>query len=135
MSVEAVIQALIPVSAAPAAIAAIVADRIAMVELPQGTAYPALVWTPISGVPMYPIRAADGPQLKRSRVQFTLLAKDFTTLLNLRAAVGQAVNFKSGVIGGVTVVGIVLELDGPQAKDEESKVYMQTVDYMVIFYD
>lgn len=141
MSVEQVIEALVGVVAGVcvnSGIAAIVGGQVAMVELPQsdpGTAYPALVWTPFSGVAIYPINASSGPQLKRSRVQFSALARDPLVVVNLQAAVAAAVNFQRGVIGGVRVVSILHELDGPWSKDTPTRLFERPVDYMVTFYE
>lgn len=131
MSVEVVMRALLNVSG----ITSIVGANLAMIKLPQGAGYPALVWEPVSEVPEPPIDAEALGQMTRSRVQVTALARTAAAVVSLHAAVRSALEFSSGSIAGVQVVAVTREFAGPYDNDETAKVFSRPVDYMVLHYD
>lgn len=117
------------------AVTSIVADRIWPAQLPQGTAYPALVITHISTVPVPTIDAFSAFALMRGRVQVTLLANDYASLKALLDVVMQACNFQRGTFNGVRVVSTTRDLIGPDLRDDDRSVYVQSVDFIVIHYE
>lgn len=131
MSLPSVIQALIAVPA----ITSIVGPNCAMVQLPQQAGYPALVYEPMSGVPILPINASSGQQLVEARVTFTALARQLSDVEAIQTAVRAAIEYQRGMIGGTRVTSIVRILTGAFTSDVESKVFAQPVDYRFTFYE
>jgi len=118
---------------AASAVTAVVADRIWPAQLPQGTAYPAIVITHISTVPLPTLDAFSAFGLMRSRVQVTVLANDYATQKALLDAVQQACNFQRGTFNGVKVNSTTRDLIGPDLRDDDRSVYLQSVDFLVVF--
>ena len=131
MSIEAVFSSLLNVSG----ITTLVGANRAMVKLPQGATYPALVWTPISAVPEPPINAPAQSQLVRARVQVTALARTLAEVRQVQDAVRAAVEYQHGSIAGTDVVSITRELIGPYDSDETARMWSQPVDFLVLYYD
>jgi hypothetical protein len=130
MSAETVAAALLGV----AGVTSLLAQPPALIRLPQGATYPAVIYD-VTGSPVSPINAAAGAQLMQARVQVTVLSRDLTTLISIHAAVRAALEFKSGLVAGVRVVSILRELVGPGDEDQDAKVFMRPVDYAMLFYD
>jgi Protein of unknown function (DUF3168) len=114
-----------------AGVAALIAGRIYPGRLPQNTTMPALSYELVSSVDIAPITALAGGVLLRSRVQITGLAKSYGELKALLEAARKALLFQSGLIAGVRVLGITRELIGPDLRDDDLGLYLQSVDYMV----
>lgn len=112
-------------------VAALIAGRIYPGRLPQNTAMPALSYELVSGVDVSPINAQAGGVLLRSRVQVTGFAKNYSELKALLEAVRKALLFQSGLIAGVRVIGITRELIGPDLREDDLGLYLQSVDYLI----
>jgi Protein of unknown function (DUF3168) len=132
MRPEAVMFALLNASSA---ITALVGARISESRMVENDPYPALVLDLVSGNLIHPINAAQGPHLVQARVQVTALGKTVGDVKTLLEQVRLACEFQRGAIAGVTVVSIVRDLIGPDAKNDELGVYYQPHDYMVTFYE
>jgi hypothetical protein len=130
MSAEAVAAALLGVPSITSQLAQVPA----LIRLPQGASYPAVIYD-VTGGPVSPINAAAGAQLMHARIQVTVLARDLTALIAVHAAVRAALEFQSGVIGGARVVSVLRDLVGPGDEDQDAKVFMRPVDYTMFFYD
>lgn len=115
------------------AVTAIVGDRAYPVTLPQGCAWPALVLTNISTVPLQTLDAAAAYGLMRGRVQVTAMAATYSELKTLVAAVVAACNYQRGVIASVRVTSVVREFIGPDLRDDDRSVCTQSVDFVVTF--
>jgi hypothetical protein len=131
MKPEAVTSTLLNVGA----ITAIVGNRIALAQLPENSAYPALVYNVISDVPMPPINAQAGGTLVQCRMQITALARTLSDVKSILEAVRQAMNYRSGTIASTTVVSIVRVMATPYGKDDEASVFYQSADYMITYYE
>jgi hypothetical protein len=116
-------------------VTSMVADRIWPAQVPQGTAYPALVITHISTVPQPTVDAFAEFQLMRSRIQVTALANDYATQKTLLDLVQQACNFQRGIFNGVRVSSTTRDLIGPDLRDDDRSVYVQSVDFIVLFFE
>ena len=132
MSAEKVIHTLL---AAASPVTAIVAARIYPGELPQNTAMPALGISHISGHEHPALSAAGAFVLMQSRVEITILAKDYPTVKTLLAAVRAACNYQRGVISGVTVISVMRDTVGPDLRDSDLTIFSQTIDFMVTWQD
>lgn len=126
-------QALYALLAADAGIAARVASRIYPGQLPQGTLLPALVVEHVDSQPLPTIDAQAGFSLVQSRLQVTALAKTYTDQKAVLDAVRAALNYQRGVIAGVRVMHIVRDTVGPDLRDDDLQVYVQSMDFMVTF--
>ena len=117
-----------------AGVTALVSTRIAFAQLPQNTAYPALVYDVIDDVPVLPINAAAGPQLMRSRVQVTALAKTLAECAAIQVAVLAAMNLKSATYAGKVVSGSYEDIAGPRSRDNELGVWESPKDFIFYWY-
>jgi hypothetical protein len=117
---------------ASTALAALVGGRIYPGKLPQNTSMPAISYELISSNEILPITANAGGVLLRSRVSVTVLGKLYSDVKAVHEQVRKTVNFQSGLIAGVRVVGITRELIGPDTRDDDLSLYMQAVDYLLV---
>lgn len=115
-----------------AAVAALVGTKVYPGLIPQSTAMPAVSYELVSGVEILPINAQAGGVILRSRVQVSVLARTYAEVKIIQEAIRGALLFKSGLIAGVQVIAITRELIGSDERDDESGLYMQGVDYLLI---
>lgn len=132
MSAEQIITSVLK---ANTALAALVSNRIYPGELPQGCVLPAVGVSHISTVPVPRIDASAPYTLVQSRIEATVIAKDYVGLKTCVKAVRAAANYQRGVIETFTVVSIVRESLGPDMRDSDLGLYSQTVDFMVTWYE
>lgn len=132
MSLEAVVSGLLNASSS---LVALVGGRISMAVAPEDTAYPVLIWHPITGTPIEPINAFSGGQIMLSRVQVTAIADSPDVVRQIQVAVRAALEYQHGTFSGVQVNEVVRVLVGPWDYDPQTKLYMQPVDYRFNFYD
>lgn len=131
MSIELITSALLNVPG----VTALVADRRAMSQLPQGSEMPALVYEGISSTPQMTMNAASGPQLIVSRVQITALGLNPGDVAAVHAAVMTAMNLKSGTYAGKTVASVVRDLKTQVSKDNDAGVWYGSQDFLVHWYE
>jgi hypothetical protein len=131
MSAEKVINTLLK---ADATVTGFVADRIYPEQLPQNCALPAIVIEAVSSTdaPVLDARAGD---LVKARIQVTVLAADYATKKQIMRAVWQALRYQRGTVDGVSVTSITRSLEGPDQRDDDRGVTLQSVDWLVTFYD
>lgn len=129
MRPEAVTQALLKVPT----IINLVGSRLALGRLPENSAYPAIVYSVISGTPIVPINAQAGGTIMRTRVQIMALGKTVADVKTILEQVRLAMNYKSGLINGVQVISVVRDLIGPDSKDDDAAVFIQSHDYMITY--
>jgi len=136
MRAEAVIYALLGASSG---LATLVSTRIYPSRLPQNTTMPAVAYEVISGVELTPIDAAAGRQVMRTRVQVTALGKLYSDVKAVLEQARLACLYKSGVIstpiGNVTVLSVTRDMVGPDTRDDDLGLYMQSIDFMVMHYE
>lgn len=132
MRAEAVISTLLK---AAAGVTALVGTRISLTRMVENAPMPALVYAVVSGVPVPPINAAAGSQIMRTRVQITAMGKTVGDVKNILEQTRLALDFQSGLIAGVRVISITRELIGMDFKNDETSVYGQSTDYMVLHYE
>lgn len=131
MRAEAVTAALLNV----AGITSIVSTRVALTRLPENTVYPALVYEVISGMPLLPITANAGGSLMRTRMQITALSRTILDVKNILEQVRLAMNYQSGLIASVQVLSVIPDMVGPDQKNDESAVFMQSRDFLITYYE
>jgi hypothetical protein len=119
-----------------AGITTLVSTRKAMSQLPQNTAFPALVYTVIDAVPLPHINFATELQMARARVQINPLAKTMAEVKAIHEQVRLAMDFKlQQVYAGKTVISSRLDLFGSPEKDLDTGTWTQSADYMVSYYE
>lgn len=90
MNPELVIAALLNVPG----VTALVGTRKAASQLPQGTTYPAIVYTVVSCVPEPNLDYSNDAQLARARIQVNALARSVPELKSIQSAIRTALDFK-----------------------------------------
>jgi hypothetical protein len=128
MSAELIVAAMLDT----AEIVALVGTRRALVQLPQSTAMPALVYTVIDSKPTPNIAYQLGTQRAQARVQINPLATTIGRVKVIHEAVRAAFDFQHQVrFAGYQVISCRLELMGPVDKDLEAGVWTQPYDYLL----
>jgi Protein of unknown function (DUF3168) len=120
---------------ASSGLAALVSARIYPNKLPQNTTMPSIAYQLISSIELSPIDAQAGYQIMRSRVQVTALAKNYAEIKDILEQVRLAMNYARGTIAGVQVISIVRDLVGPDQRDDDLALYLQSIDFMVTHYE
>lgn len=132
MRAEKVINSLI---SADAGVQAVVGTRIYPSRLPQNTTMPAIAYQVVSGTELTPIDAQAGYQIMRTRVQITAMGKNYVDVKNALEAVRLACLYKSGTIAGVKVISITRDIVGPDTRDDDLSIYIQSIDFVVMHYE
>lgn len=137
MRAEAVIDALLVADAGVTALlgGTFPATRIYPSRIPQNTAMPAVAYQLVSGYELTPINAPAGQQLMRSRVQVTAMAKNYPEVKAVIEAARIACLYKSGLIAGVRVLAVLRDSMGPDLRDDELALYIQSIDFIVTHYE
>lgn len=131
MSAEKVITALL--KAAPG-VTALVGPRIFAGVIPQGTALPACAYNHISTVERnQALSMNEAVTVATSRIEVAAHAKDYPTQKALLSAIRTACRNKRGVFNGVTVESVLADTVGPDLRDDDAGIYMQTMDFKVTF--
>lgn len=102
-------------------------------QLPQATALPALVVEHVNSNELTTIDANAPFGLVQSRLQVTVLAKDYPTVKTVVEQVRIACNYQRGVIAGVRVISVLRDNVGPDLRDDDMQVYTQSIDFQVTF--
>ena len=132
MNVEIIVGALLN---APA-ITALVGDRKALAQLPQGTAMPAIVYQVIDALPRPNVNYASEPTMAVARIQINPLAQDIAKVKAIHSALRSVLDFKyNTIVAGKRVVSCRFSMLGPMDKDNEAGVWTQPADYIIIWYE
>lgn len=119
-----------------ASITALVGNRRTVSQLPQNSAYPALVYSVVTANPQPHLNYAGEPQMAQARIQINPLALTIGEVKAIHAAVRAQMDFKVGqVIAGKRVVSCRLDTVGPTDRDNESGVWTQAADYLLQWYE
>lgn len=110
-------------------------DKVVAGTVRTGTELPAVGIRHVSGRYIGKIDAQAPYSLAEGRVQVTAMAKDYPGAKALQRAVRKACNFKSGEIGGVTVVSILCDGPGPDLSDHAASIEYQSLDFLVTFHE
>jgi hypothetical protein len=117
-------------------ISALVGTRRAMTQLPQNTAFPALVYTIIDDIPLPNLRFNVVPQRAQARVQINPLAKTIAEVKAIHEQVRLAMDFKlQQTFAGKTVISSRLDIFGTPEKDLDTGIWTQSADYLMSYYE
>ena len=115
-----------------ATIAALVGTRVALHELPQGSAYPNIAYHVVSAVPEPIVAYQQGPQRCWSRVQINPQALTLAEVFAMHDAIRALMDFKHTiVIAGSTVISSRVDTFGPVNKDVMTLAWTKPVDYKI----
>jgi len=127
MKAEAAIRALL-IAHAPL-IAQVPATRILPGLIPLGTVLPAIAYNLISGVPQKSIDMST--QIVRARIQVSVQTKTYPQQKQIIELIKAACDAKQGTIAGYHIDSVMADIDGPDLRDDDAGIYMQTVDFIV----
>ena len=117
-------------------ISALVGTRRAMTQLPQNTAFPALVYTVIDDIPLPNLRFNVVPQRAQARVQINPLARTIAEVKAIHEQVRLAMDFKlQQTFAGKTVISSRLDIFGTPEKDLDTGIWTQSADYLMSYYE
>jgi len=115
----------------------LVGNRKALYQLPENTAFPALVYQIIDNVPdpnldyVHP-----AGQLARARIQFNPLAATIAEVKNIHNALRVVFDFKHNtLVGSKRIMSCRLNFLGTMEKDNEAGVWTQPADYTLAYYE
>ena len=115
---------------------ALVGTRKALGQLPQNTAYPAIVYQLIDNMPMPNVAYQYGAQRARARIQINPLAQTVAEIKSIHAAIRNVLDFKhQQTIAGKLVISCRLEMMQPMEKDIDANIWTQAVDYILDYYE
>lgn len=130
MKIEAVMRSLLKSDVGVAALT----DQVWPVVLPKGNPAQKYITTQvISNLPRPTIDGFHKLNLYTARVQCDCVAPTYPELVALVEAVRVACNFKRGTIATAQVTSVVLALEGPQSFDDEQRLFMQPVDFIITY--
>ena len=112
-------------------IATVPAAKIFTGKIPLGEQLPAIATNEISTVEWNSVGQNAATTLATSRVQVTVQAKTDTEQKAILALVLKACPNQRGTVNGVSVDSIVPEGAGPDLRDDEAGIYMQSRDFTV----
>lgn len=119
-----------------AGVIALVGDRRAMGQLPQNSAFPAIVFTIVDATAMPRLDFLAQRQMARARIQINPIAQSIGEVKAILEAIRSAMDFKlQQVFAGKTVISSRVELLGPIDKDNDIGVFTQSVDYILMYYE
>ena len=117
-------------------VTALVGTRVALSQLPQNTAMPALVYQVISSNPRPVVAFQTGPQRAEARIQLNPLATSIKGVKDIHAALRTVLDFKHNqTVGGKTVVSCRFDSLGAMDKDNDAGVWTQPADYILMWYE
>lgn len=119
-----------------AAITNLVGNRRALGQLPQNSAYPALVYQLIDNIPRPNIAYQNGPQRTIARFQINPLAGSIAEVKSIHEAIRSVIDFKHHqTVAGKLVVSCRLDMMQSMEKDIDSNIWTQPADYILSYYE
>lgn len=110
-------------------IALVPAVRIQAGVLPEGTAFPLISVTQVSGTPLNQITKTSG--LRTDRVQITVEATTYPSVRQILAQVRAALPYTHGAVNSIACDSIVPDVEGPDGFDSNLMCYFQSQDYLI----
>jgi hypothetical protein len=112
-------------------IAVVAATKVFSGSVPQGTVLPAISVLHVSGV--WGSEVSQQSKHCRARVQVSVMASSYPQQKAIIKLVRDAVPRTRGAINGVAVESILREPDGPDFRNDEAGIFMQTQDFLVSY--
>lgn len=131
MSAELIVASMLNV----AGVTNLVGTKRALAQLPVNTKPPALVYQVVSQMPEPHLRITE-PQMARARIQINPLALTIAEVKSIHAAVRAAMDFKhQQTIASKVVISCRADMLGPVEKDDETGIWTQPQDFILLFYE
>lgn len=131
MSAELIVASMLNV----AGVTNLVGTKRALAQLPANTKPPALVYQIVSQMPEPHLRITE-PQMARTRIQINPLALTIAEVKSIHAAVRTAMDFKHRqTIASKVVISCRSDMLGPIEKDDETGIWTQPQDFILLFYE
>lgn len=119
-----------------ASIVALVSTRRALAQLPQNSAYPAVVYNLIDGMPQPNVAYQHGAQRAFARIQINPLAQNIADIKAIHAAIRNVLDFKhQQTVAGKLIVSCRFDGMQPMEKDLDSNIWTQSADYILTYYE
>jgi 3-hydroxymyristoyl/3-hydroxydecanoyl-(acyl carrier protein) dehydratase len=119
-----------------ASITALVGNRRALLQLPQNTSYPALVYNIVDGVPQPNVAYQHGAQRAFVRFQINPLAQTVAEIKAIHTAIRNVLDFKhQQTVAGKLVVSCRFDNMQPMEKDLDANIWTQSADYILTYYE
>ena len=116
-------------------ITALVGNRRALGRLPQNSTYPGLVYQVVDAEPRPGLNYVVD-DMAFARIQINPLAVTLPEVKNIHAVVRTAIDFKHHQsFAGKTVVSCRFENLGPVDRDDDSGIWTQPADYILMWYE
>jgi len=112
-------------------IAQVPVSRIFAGTIPLGVTLPAVAYNFISGTKETAIGLTTTKT--RGRIQVTIAANTYPVVKQVMGLVKTACNNKQGTFNGVATDSVILDLVGPDFRDDEQNIHYQTVDFKIVF--
>jgi len=116
-----------------ALIAAVPASKIMAGVIPLGTVLPAIGISHISTVERKTVAMNDAKVMATERVQVTVQAKSYTDQKSLLELVRKACPNQRASVNGIVVDSILPEIAGPDLRDDDLLIFIQSRDFIVRF--
>lgn len=113
-------------------LALVPADRIMAGNLPVNTTLPAISVFDVSSVDEQ-FTDEPGKRFTTDRIQITVLAATYPSLVEVLAAAKSACDAKFPTVSGLSNVVVRTDGQGPYFTDEASSIHMRTQDYRVSY--
>lgn len=107
------------------------ASKIIAGIVPINTPMPAIELSHISTQERKTVAMTDADVLTTSRVQITAMSKSYAEIKAILRQIRKSLINLNGLINGVQVDSILSDSIGPDFKDEEAQIYMQSRDFIV----
>lgn len=127
MRAEAVVKALLE---GYPGVTAIVSTRIMPAPLSDTLALPAIAMRHISTTDL-PTIDAQSYGLTRTRIEVTAVTKTYPQQKQLLEQVRLALQYQRGTVAGYKVVSIVRDNVGPDLRDDDKKIFTQSIDFLL----
>jgi hydroxymethylpyrimidine/phosphomethylpyrimidine kinase len=101
--------------------------------IPVNAVLPAIAYNQISSV--RPKDIAMVTRMVTSRVQVTVMTKGYPQQKAIIDLVRVACDAKQGTFNSVVVDSCVVDVEGPDLRDDDAGIFMQTIDFIVKFLD
>ena len=129
MKAEAAIRALLMAHAPLTAV--VPSTRILPGLIPLDTPLPAIAYNFISGVPSKSIDMST--QIVRARIQVTVQTTSYAQQKQIIGLIQDACDAKQGTIAGFHIDSVLADITGPDLRDDDAGLFMQTTDFIVKF--
>lgn len=108
-------------------------DRIYAGVIPQGAILPAIAYNHISTTERATVAMSETNALATSRIEVAVQTKEYPKQKQVLKAVRKACKNKRGTFAGVVVNSVLVDTLGPDMRNDDLALYMQTIDFRVTY--